>query len=151
MLFQLLEMSLSGGVMILLTLLIRRALGNFLPRRVFPALWGLAMARLLLPFWLPALPMGQKGAPPAEGVVHAVSAAREVLGGSVSSSRSTLLPGLSLFVSVLFAVAFLAAYIHFLFRVRHARPVENEGVRVEIDLSEAELLKLAQAISEKMK
>ena len=49
----LLTMSLTGGVLILLAALIRRfALGK-MPKGLFLLLWGVALARLLIPF--PAL------------------------------------------------------------------------------------------------
>lgn len=51
------QMSLQGGVMILLTAALRAPLKRRLPRWTFPALWALALARLLLPIALP-LPRG---------------------------------------------------------------------------------------------
>lgn len=45
----LLDMSLSGGAIILLTALLRRFAGGRLPRRMYMALWDIAMLRLLLP------------------------------------------------------------------------------------------------------
>ncbi len=46
----LLEMSLSGSVLIAAVLVLRILLLDRLPKRTFPALWGLAVLRLLLPF-----------------------------------------------------------------------------------------------------
>lgn len=50
----LLSMSLSGGVLAALIALLRGALGKRLPRRTFLVLWGVALARLLLPLELPS-------------------------------------------------------------------------------------------------
>ncbi len=46
----LLEMSLSGSVLIATVLVLRVLLLDRLPKRTFPALWGVAVLRLLLPF-----------------------------------------------------------------------------------------------------
>lgn len=51
------QMSLQGGVMILLAAALRVPLKRRLPRWTFPALWALALARLMLPIALP-LPRG---------------------------------------------------------------------------------------------
>lgn len=51
------QMSLQGGVMILLAALLRVPLRRRLPKWTFPAIWTLALARLLLPIALP-LPRG---------------------------------------------------------------------------------------------
>ena len=48
-----LSMSLSAGVLILLTALLRRFAGNRLPRRMYIALWDIAALRLLVPLTLP--------------------------------------------------------------------------------------------------
>ena len=50
----LLQMSLSGALMILTVALIRALAMHHLPKRLFPALWGFVLARLLIPFSLPA-------------------------------------------------------------------------------------------------
>ena len=54
------EMSLYGGAMILVAALLRLLLRDRLPRRMYVALWDLAMLRLLLPFRLPALTSVQR-------------------------------------------------------------------------------------------
>lgn len=50
----LLQMSFSGGVLILAILLLRAACINRLPKKTFVILWGIALARLLLPFSIPS-------------------------------------------------------------------------------------------------
>ena len=46
----LLQMSLTGGIMILMIALIRLLLSGHLPRRSFVTLWTVALIRLLIPF-----------------------------------------------------------------------------------------------------
>lgn len=50
----LVEMSVSGAVMILVIAVVRAVALNKLPKRTFLALWGIALARLLLPYTLPS-------------------------------------------------------------------------------------------------
>lgn len=49
----LLSMSLAGAVMIVMVILLRALALHTLPKRMFLALWGLALLRLLVPFSLP--------------------------------------------------------------------------------------------------
>ena len=51
----LLQMSFSGAVMILVIVVIRALTIHKLPKRTFLALWGIAAARLLIPFSLPSM------------------------------------------------------------------------------------------------
>ena len=51
----LLQMSFAGAVMILAIIVIRPLTVNLLPKKTFLALWGIAVARLLLPFSLPSM------------------------------------------------------------------------------------------------
>ena len=46
----LIQRSIYGGVLILAILTVRAVLLYRLPKRTFPVLWGVALARLLLPF-----------------------------------------------------------------------------------------------------
>ena len=50
----LLQMSVAGGCIILATTVLRALAMHRLPKRTFLALWGVACARLLLPFSLPS-------------------------------------------------------------------------------------------------
>lgn len=50
----LIEMSVAGAVMILVIAVVRAVALNKLPKRTFLALWGIALARLLLPYTLPS-------------------------------------------------------------------------------------------------
>lgn len=51
----LLTMSFSGGVLILVIIIIRAIAGNRLPKRAFLILWAIAFLRLLIPFSVPAV------------------------------------------------------------------------------------------------
>ena len=50
----LLEMSLSGAVMILVIVVIRALVINRLPKKTFLALWGITLMRLLVPYSVPS-------------------------------------------------------------------------------------------------
>ncbi|MCM1026033.1 MAG: hypothetical protein NC432_06335 [Roseburia sp.] len=50
----LLQMSFAGTVMILAIIVIRALAINLLPKKTFLVLWGIAVARLLLPFCIPS-------------------------------------------------------------------------------------------------
>ena len=50
----LLQMSFAGAVMILAIIVIRALAVNLLPKKTFLALWGIVVARLLLPFSVPS-------------------------------------------------------------------------------------------------
>lgn len=50
----LLQMSFSGGILILVIVLIRTIAGSRLPKRAFLALWAVALLRLMIPFSLPS-------------------------------------------------------------------------------------------------
>lgn len=49
----LLQMSISGTTMILLTVVVRALLLHRFPKRTFPVLWGVILLRLLVPYSLP--------------------------------------------------------------------------------------------------
>lgn len=49
----LLKMSISGGILIVLVIILRSLAINKLPKRVFVLLWNIALLRLLIPFDLP--------------------------------------------------------------------------------------------------
>ena len=51
----LMQMSVSGGMLILAIVLIRALLINRLPKRTFLALWGIVLMRLLIPFSIPSI------------------------------------------------------------------------------------------------
>ena len=49
----LLKTSLSGGILILLVIILRFLLNEKLPKRTFSLLWDIVLLRLLIPFDLP--------------------------------------------------------------------------------------------------
>lgn len=49
----LLQMSLAAAIMIVIITVVRTLLVSHLPKKTFLALWGIVLARLLLPFSLP--------------------------------------------------------------------------------------------------
>lgn len=51
----LLQMSFSGAILILVIIILRTAAINRLPKKIFMALWGIAVLRLLLPFSIPSI------------------------------------------------------------------------------------------------
>lgn len=73
------EMSLAGAAMILVIALIRALAINRVPKRTFPVLWGAALMRLLIPFYLPSglsvYSVLARSAPPAAAHVMRASAA----------------------------------------------------------------------------
>ncbi len=77
----LLQMSISGGIVILAITVLRALTLHHLPKKTFLALWALALARLLIPFSLPSalsiyslLPPRQATAPPGPPAVFLESA-----------------------------------------------------------------------------
>ncbi len=68
-------MAIYGSIMIIVVLLLRGLLKNKLPKFVFPALWGMVLLRLLVPFALSSplsLPMVPEN-PLGEGLMEAVT------------------------------------------------------------------------------
>ena len=73
------QMTLSGGVFILLITVVRALTLHRLPKGAFLALWELAALRLLLPF---AIPLSLVGLPAVEGLPLAGTA---LVSGTVSA------------------------------------------------------------------
>ena len=74
----LMQMSLSGGALILAVAVLRRLTLHRLPKGTFPALWTLAAARLLVPFSLPSPLSVYNLTPVQSGTVEAA------VGGGIS-------------------------------------------------------------------
>ena len=51
------QMSISASILVLFIIIVRRIMGKLIPRRMIVWLWGIAIARLLLPFSIP-IPFG---------------------------------------------------------------------------------------------
>ena len=139
----LLQMSLSGGVMILAVICIRALAINRVPKKTFLVLWGLVLARLLVPFSVPsgwsiytllhryttaaavnraAILAASAGAVPQEtaaAVQPAAGAAPAVPAWGILWTAGTLL------CAVLFAAAYWKCYQEF----QMSFPVENAFAR----------------------
>ena len=132
----LLEMTFSGGLMILLITVIRALAIERLPKRLFLGLWGVALLRLLFPFSVPPqfslFPFLERGvyavSEPAavthnKGLVRPIGVTVvSVQAVSDSVSPWTVLWVLGFGLVVLF---FFAAYARHLRRFRSARTVDN--------------------------
>lgn len=140
-----LEMSVSGAVMIIAIIVIRALAINRLPKKTFLALWGITLTRLLVPYSLPSafsvyslfdgLVSPAKPKPLGTGVPAIQPAAIPMLNADVAPSVTGVPAGPSsifepylliwltgvLFFAAFFAVAYLKCRREF----REALPVEN--------------------------
>lgn len=136
----LLQMSLSGGAVILVIALLRALLLYRLPKRFFAALWALPMARLLVPFSIPAafsvytLIHRQTAPVPAASPVPAPIQGPAVLprgAVSVAENSGPAVEPLALLwlTGALVCAGFYAVtYARCRLRFRESLPVENEAV-----------------------
>ena len=136
----LLEMTLSGGVIILLITVIRALAVERLPKRLFLALWGAALLRLLIPFSVPfrfsLFSLAERGyyavntsAVATRNKELAIAARRSLVSvQAVSDSVSpwTVLWLLGVGLALIF---FIAAYARHLRRFRSAKFVDNGFIR----------------------
>ena len=133
----LLKMTLSGGVMILLITVIRALAIDRLPKRLFLALWGATLLRLLVPFSIPfrfsLFSLAERGVyavDPSAVVTRNGEIARAVSLSGLSIQRAsdggvdlwTVLWLIGLALAVLF---FAVAYTRHLRRFRSAEAVAN--------------------------
>ena len=89
------EMSLYGGAIILVTALVRLIVRDRAPRRMYVALWDLAMLRLLVPFRLPALTSVQRAVQtgaPAQIRVQTLSGGAAATAGPVAPAAQASFP-----------------------------------------------------------
>ncbi len=129
------QMTLSGGVFILLITVVRALTLHRLPKGAFLALWELAALRLLLPF---AIPLSLVGLPAVEGLPLAGTA---LVSGTVSAglpaapelpaavASAPILPPAWLLGMVLTGAWFTAAYLRARLRFRGSRPDDTPAVR----------------------
>lgn len=113
----LVEMSVTGGILIAAVVILRAVAGHRLPRQTFLALWGVALVRLLLPFSLPAPTSVYRGLDALEitvrraGVASNVQASpvMETAAGTSSGPHVLLLAwgGVALAVAAFFVLAHL--------------------------------------------
>lgn len=148
----LLRMSLSGTILILFIILLRAAMMDRLPKKALPALWSVAILRLLLPVSLPML----QGIPaPAGGVSPVLDrmengisdlAAGIFIGGQAGAGAgaaagteaaqiteaaapgASVLPLIWLVGALLVAGSFLISWLRCRREFRTSLPVQNEFV-----------------------
>ena len=131
------EMSLAGAAMILVIALIRALAINRVPKRTFPVLWGAALMRLLIPFYLPSglsvYSVLARSAPPAAAyIMHASAAAipaASLQAASAPRQGPSALCAVWVCGLILCTAAFAAAYIKCCREFRMSLPVENDFVR----------------------
>ena len=149
----LIQRSIYGGVLILAILTVRAVLLYKLPKRTFPILWGVALARLLLPFSfssvfsvysllqpkvVPEIPAyvtygtGENAvtaaAPAAWTAVQNTALGENVL-SAAGENRFPVLPAVWGIGAALCAIFFARAYFRGLWDFRSAVPVENNRIR----------------------
>lgn len=149
----LIQRSIYGGVLILAILTVRAVLLYKLPKRTFPILWGVALARLLLPFsfssvfsvysllqpkTVPEIPAyitygtGENAvtaaAPTAWTAVQNTALGENVL-SAAGENRFPVLPAVWGIGAALCAIFFARAYFRGLRDFRSAVPLENNRIR----------------------
>ena len=145
----LVQMSVSGSCIILATVLIRALAIHRLPKRTFLALWGIALARLVLPFSIPSpfslFALLRRSAPAAVRMEAAPAVARS--SEVVEEALQTLARDRTAFQTVaksfdvsiwtaiwlagacICALLFVASYVRWYRRFRASTPVDNAFVR----------------------
>ena len=137
----LLQMSLAGGVMILVITVIRALAMDHVPKRTFPVLWGIALFRLLIPLSLPSAlsiysllkrtPAPATANIPAAAVSAVLAGQAAALPQSVSVSEAALPVGSIIWAvgTALCAVTFAVAYRNCYREFQMSLPVENDASR----------------------
>ena len=119
--YDFLQMSLAGSGMILTTALLRRILGNRLPRAAYLLLWGCTMIRMLVPnaFASPWSIFGSLPAPEPSVILMTGAVP------SASPSAVSVFPAVWLCGMLLCTLRFLFREIHARNALRHAQPVDS--------------------------
>ena len=123
----LLQMSIAGGILILVILVLRALLLHRLPKKTFTALWLVAVARLLVPYSLPVF--GQTFQKLEQSVVEGFSdspVAAVVKPGGVAEAAPNVLNVLWLSGVICCGVYFAVAFLISARKFRGALPVDNE-------------------------
>lgn len=134
----LLERSLTGGGLAVAVILLRAIAINHLPKRSFLALWGVVLARLLLPYRIPlpvSVPLLQPKLPPAAAytpvpkitvtVIQAVPDAPAPAPLAEGTAGPDLWPLLWAAGAAALALFFLVSYRKWRWVFRTSLPVEN--------------------------
>lgn len=133
----LLQMSISGGVMILVIAAVRALGHRRLPKAVFPALWAVAVLRLLLPFSIPSptsvytyapayVPVRTVQTGPAFPPLQPVNPDAVFVEAPVAVSPWTVVWAVGLGLCLLY---FVIGYLRTHRELRSACPVESEAIR----------------------
>lgn len=128
----LIQMSISGAVLILVTVVIRAVAIDRLPKETFLALWGITLLRLLLPFSVPSSfsvysLLGQNTS------VLGLAGTNDVTSSTIVDSAA-LEPSVSLWSIiwgtgvVLFAAVFLVSWLRCRREFQTSLPVENDYI-----------------------
>ena len=119
--YDFLQMSLAGSGMVLTTALLRRILGNRLPRAAYLLLWGCTMIRMLVPnaFASPWSIFGSLPAPEPSVILMTGAVP------SASPSAVSVFPAVWLCGMLLCTLRFLFREIHARNALRHAQPVDS--------------------------
>lgn len=137
----LLQMSISGAVMIVVVIVVRALAINRLPKKTFLALWGIVLLRLLVPFYFPspfsAFSLVNQYIPVPQGAVELGNAnispaslvdlptVGDVVSGqtAVSTSPYVIIWGMGLMVCALF---FAIAYFKCRREFRASLPIKSD-------------------------
>ena len=119
--YDFLQMSLAGSGMVLTTALLRRILGNRLPRAAYLLLWGCTMIRMLVPnaFASPWSIFGSLPAPEPSVILMTGAVP------SASPSAASVFPAAWLCGMLLCTLKFLFREIRARNALRHAQPVDS--------------------------
>lgn len=119
--YDFLQMSLAGSGMVLTTALLRRILGNRLPRAAYLLLWGCTMIRMLVPnaFASPWSIFGSLPAPEPSVILMTGAVP------SASPTASSVFPVIWLCGMLLCTLRFLFREIRARNALRHAQPVDS--------------------------
>ena len=137
----LLRMSLSGGALVLAVLVLRSLFLDRLPKRLFPALWAVVVARLLLPVRIPVhLPVYERveeafsavsciviPVPHAENV-PSPDISGEAAAAAPAAAKIPLLPVIWAAVALALAAYFLISWLRCRREFAASTPVENDFV-----------------------
>lgn len=140
----LLQMSFSGGIMIIVIVILRALAINKLPKKVFGLLWGAVLIRLLIPFSIPtmlsAYSLVNNNEPiqtviantPAEYMIPQIAAVQSNANAGAAEALQSQVPAISgwamLWIggSFLCACFFLITYLRGLLEFRTSLPVSND-------------------------
>ncbi len=132
----LLRMSLSGGALVLAVLVLRSLFLDRLPKRLFPALWAVVVARLLLPVRIPVrLPVYGRVEEAFSAVScsvipvpHAGNVPSPDISGEAAAAKIPILPVIWAAVAVALAAYFVVSWLRCRREFAASTPVENDFV-----------------------